>query len=93
VSKAGLISLTKSIARSFGKEGVTAVAIAPGFVQTDMATEFVRNRGLDAAIHDIPIGEMVAPSELADLIAFSLDARLRSFNGAMLDVNGGSYLR
>lgn len=92
-AKAGLISLTKSIARSFGKDGVIATAIAPGFVHTAMATEFIEERGLDAAIHDIPIAEMVTPSELADLIAFLLDPRQRSINGATLDVNGGSFMR
>lgn len=92
-AKAGLIGLTKSIARSFGREGVIAIAIAPGFVHTAMAVEFIEERGLDAAIHDIPIAEMVMPSELADLIAFALDPKQRSINGATLDVNGGSFMR
>ncbi|MCR8546420.1 SDR family oxidoreductase [Salipiger sp. P9] len=92
-SKAGLINLTKSIARNFGKDGVTAVAIAPGFVRTEMAESFVAAHGRAAAVGDIPTGEMVTPEELADLVAFTLRDAQVSLNGATLDVNGGSYLR
>lgn len=92
-SKAGLINLTKSIARNFGKDGVIAIAIAPGFVRTEMAEEFIRQRGREAAVGDIPIGDMVEPSELADLVAFSLLGSQRSLSGATLDMNGASYIR
>nr|WP_320204024.1 SDR family NAD(P)-dependent oxidoreductase [Agrobacterium rosae] len=92
-SKAALVNLTKSIARNFGKDGVVAIAIAPGFVRTEMAEEFIAERGLDAAVGDIPIGEMVEPSELADLIAFCLLGSQKSLSGATLDMNGASYLR
>ncbi|MEM1429756.1 MAG: SDR family NAD(P)-dependent oxidoreductase [Pseudomonadota bacterium] len=92
-SKAGLINLTKSLARSFGKDGIVAIAVAPGFVRTEMAEEFVRAHGAEAAMGDIPIGEMVDPAELADLTAFLLQDDHRSLNGATVDVNGGSYLR
>ncbi|WP_342627231.1 SDR family oxidoreductase [Nguyenibacter vanlangensis] len=92
-SKAGLVNLTKSIARNFGKNGVIAIAIAPGFVRTEMAEEFIKAKGQDAAVSDIPIGEMVEPPELADLIAFCLFSSQRSLSGATLDMNGASYLR
>ncbi|NEI73901.1 SDR family oxidoreductase [Rhizobium lusitanum] len=92
-SKAALINLTKSIARSFGAEGVTAVAIAPGWVRTDMAEDFIAAHGKAAAVADIPIGEMASPSEVAELVAFVLRPSQASLNGATLDVNGGSYIR
>lgn len=92
-SKAALINLTKSIARSFGAEGVTAVAIAPGWVRTDMAEDFIAVHGKAAAVADIPIGEMASPSEVAELVAFVLRPSQASLNGATLDVNGGSYIR
>ncbi|MBB6487739.1 SDR family NAD(P)-dependent oxidoreductase [Rhizobium lusitanum] len=92
-TKAALVNLTKSIARSFGANGVTAVAVAPGWVRTDMAEDFVAKHGKSAAVADIPIGEMAEPSEVAELVAFVLRPTQASLNGATLDVNGGSYIR
>lgn len=48
--------------------------------------------GLDAAVADIPVGEMGAPEEIAELVAFALRPSQRSLNGATLDVNGGGYI-
>ncbi|PWC39813.1 SDR family NAD(P)-dependent oxidoreductase [Azospirillum sp. TSO35-2] len=92
-SKAALLNLTKSIARSFGADGVTAVAIAPGWVRTAMADDVIERFGKDAAVADIPIREMAEPSEVAELVAFVLRPSQRSLNGATLDVNGGSHIR
>ena len=92
-TKAALVNLTKSIARSFGADGVTAIAIAPGWVRTRMAEEFVAKNGKQAAVGEIPIGEMAEPEAVAELVAFALRASQASLNGATLDVNGGSYIR
>jgi len=92
-AKAALINLTKSIARGFAHEGIIAVAIAPGFVRTEMAQKYIDTYGKDAAVSDIPLGEMVEPEEVAELIAFVLQSSQRSLNGATLDINGGSYVR
>ncbi|WP_085726645.1 SDR family NAD(P)-dependent oxidoreductase [Pseudomonas sp. R37(2017)] len=92
-SKAALINLTKSLARSVAGEGVVAVAIAPGWVRTDMAEQFVAQHGEAAAVADIPTGRMASPCEIAELVAFTLRPSQASLNGATLDVNGGSYIR
>lgn len=92
-TKAALLNLTKSIARSFGPEGVVAVAIAPGWVHTEMAEQYIATHGKPAAVAEIPIGEMAAPAEVAELVAFVLRKSQASLNGATLDVNGGSYIR
>ena len=92
-TKAALVNLTKSIARSFGADGVVTLAIAPGWVRTEMAEEFIAKFGKKAAVADIPIGEMAEAAEIAELVAFALRPSQRSLNGATLDVNGGSYIR
>lgn len=92
-SKAALINLTKSLARSVASDGVVAVAIAPGWVRTDMAEQFVAQYGEAAATGDIPVGRMASPAEIAELVAFTLRPSQASLNGATLDVNGGSYIR
>ncbi|MDF3904100.1 SDR family oxidoreductase [Paracoccus sp. AS002] len=92
-SKAALINLTKSIAQSHGHEGVTAVALAPGWVRTEMAEAYVARHGEAAALAGIPIGRMAAPEEIGELAAFAFRPSQASLNGAVLDINGGSYLR
>lgn len=92
-SKAALINMTKSVAQSHGAEGITAVALAPGWVRTEMAEAFIAQHGEAAALAGIPIGRMAAPAEIGELTAFVLRPSQASLNGAVLDVNGGSYLR
>lgn len=92
-SKAGLMNLTRTVARSFGRDGIIAVAIAPGWVRTSMAEEFIANYGAAAALDEIPIGRMAEPDEIGELTAFALRPSQVSLSGAVLDVNGASYLR
>ncbi|MDE3028116.1 MAG: SDR family oxidoreductase [Paracoccaceae bacterium] len=92
-SKAALINLTKSVAQSHGAENITAVALAPGWVRTEMAEAFIAQHGEAAALTGIPIGRMATPDEIGELVAFTLRPSQVSLNGAVLDVNGGSYLR
>ena len=92
-SKAALINLTKSVAQGFGAEGISAVALAPGWVRTEMAEAFIAQHGEAAALAGIPIGRMAEPQEVGELVAFALRPSQASLNGAVLDVNGASYLR
>lgn len=92
-SKAALINLTKSIALSHGHEGVTAVALAPGWVRTEMAEAYIAEHGEAAALAGIPIARMADPQEIGEITAFAFRPSQASLNGAVLDVNGGSYMR
>jgi 3-oxoacyl-[acyl-carrier protein] reductase len=92
-TKAALINLTKSVAQSHGHEGITAVALAPGWVRTEMAEAFIAQHGEAAALAGIPIGRMATSHEVGELTAFLFRPSQASLNGAVLDVNGGSYLR
>ena len=92
-SKAGMVALTRSIARGFAADGVVAYALAPGFVRTEMAENFVRVHGADAATRDIPLGEMVPPEEVANVAVFLASGRARHATGATIDINGASYVR
>jgi 3-oxoacyl-[acyl-carrier protein] reductase len=91
-SKAALVNLTKSIARSCARDGIVAFAVAPGFVATDMAAADLAERG-DAIAGEIPLGSVATPDEVAHVIAFLCTPLARHLNGATLDVNGGSYVR
>ena len=92
-SKAGLVALTRSIARGFAAEGVLAYVIAPGFVRTEMVDDFVAREGVDAVLGEIPLGEIAAPEDVANVAAFLATGRARHATGATLDINGASYVR
>lgn len=91
-SKAALANLTKSIARSCAKEGIVSIAIAPGFIKTDMALPDLEERGAEIAA-EIPLGYVADPEEVAPIVAFFAGGAGDYANGATIDVNGGSYVR
>jgi 3-oxoacyl-[acyl-carrier protein] reductase len=93
-SKAALVNLTKSIARSCGRYGISAVSIAPGFIETDMAAPDLdvpqRRAELEA---EVPLGYIGTAEEVGEVIAFFASERGNYANGATIDLNGGSYVR
>jgi len=91
-SKAGLVALTRSIAKSFGKKGVKAFNIAPGFVRTDMAKAFMSQYGEDHAKGDIALERLTEPKDLAPLITFLASGMADHATGSTFDINAGSYL-
>ena len=92
-SKAGMVAMTKSIARAYAKDGIYALAICPGFTMTGMAEDYLASRGGDKLLADIPLGKVADPEEVAAIAKFcALDAP-PSMTGAVLDVNGASYVR
>jgi NAD(P)-dependent dehydrogenase (short-subunit alcohol dehydrogenase family) len=92
-SKAGMVAMTKTIARAYAKDGILAFAICPGFTMTGMADEYLASRGGDKLLADIPLGRVAMPDEVAEMARWlALDAPA-SMTGAVLDVNGASYVR
>ncbi len=92
-SKAGMVAMTKTIARGYARENVLAFAICPGFTMTGMAEDYLASRGGDKLLADIPLGRVATPEEIAEMIRWcALDAP-PSMTGAVLDANGASYVR
>lgn len=91
-SKAGMIGLTKSIARSFGKIGITAYTIAPGFVNTDMARESIEVYGAEYLTSGLALNEIAPPEEIANLVLLLAEGKLTHATGQTFHVNSGSYL-
>lgn len=92
-SKAGMVAMTKTIARAYASQGVYAFAICPGFTMTAMAEDYLESRGGDKLLADIPLGKVADPQEVAAIAKFcALDAP-PSMTGAILDINGASYVR
>lgn len=92
-SKGGMLAMHKSIARGYGAKGILSFAVAPGFVDTAMAGDYLASRGGEGILRDIPLGRVATPDEVARVIAFcALDAP-PSMTGATIDANGASYVR
>lgn len=92
-SKAGMVAMTKTIARAYAAQGIFAFAVCPGFTMTGMAEDYLASRGGDRLLADIPLGRVADPAEVAEIAAFcALDAP-PSMTGAVIDVNGASYVR
>ncbi|MFY0688340.1 MAG: SDR family oxidoreductase [Cyclobacteriaceae bacterium] len=91
-AKAGMVSLTRSIARSFGKQGIKAFNIAPGFVRTDMAQEFIAQYGEEHAKGDLSLERLTEPKDIAPLITFIASGMADHATGSTFDVNAGSYM-
>ncbi len=92
-SKGGMVAMTKSIARGFAAQQIYAFAICPGFTMTGMAEDYLASRGGDKLLADIPLGRVAMPDEVATLVRFCALEAPPSMTGAVLDINGASYVR
>ena len=92
-SKAGMVAMTKTIARGYAAQDILAFAICPGFTMTGMAEEYLSSRGGDKLLADIPLGRVAAPGEVAEVARFLALEAPASMTGSVIDVNGASYVR
>lgn len=87
-TKAGVISLTKNMARNYGAAGVRANSVAPGAVDSFM-TEHIDAGGRAAIVEQIPVARFSSPAEVAAVVDFLASDGASYINGAVIDVNGG----
>ena len=92
-SKAGLNSLSQSLAKALAADNISVFAVAPGFTETDMGLNSITEEEKEKLIQESPFKRMAKPEEVAQaIIHFAQDGSEYS-SGAILDVNGASYLR
>jgi NAD(P)-dependent dehydrogenase (short-subunit alcohol dehydrogenase family) len=92
-AKAGLVAMTRTIARHYGRQGVTAFAIAPGYVDTSFNRAFAEEFGVEVAAAQTGLGEVAQPQDVANVVAFLCSGLARHATGTTTDVNGASYVR
>ncbi len=90
-SKAGMIGLTKSLAKELGSRNITVNAVAPGFVETDM-TEGLSAEMKQKMLEQTPLKRMGTPEDIASAIKFLVSDDASFITGHVLDVNGGIYM-
>jgi 3-oxoacyl-[acyl-carrier protein] reductase len=91
-SKAALIAFGQSLARALGPHRIAVTTIAPGWTETDMATERLAERG-DEVRAESPLGRVATPEEVARAILYLASPQAELASGAVLDFNGASHLR
>jgi 3-oxoacyl-[acyl-carrier protein] reductase len=90
-AKAGIIGLTKTVAKELARSNVNCNAVAPGLIETDMmkqAPEDVKQK----AMAEIVLGRMGAPEEVASVVTFLCTERARHITGEVIKVDGGQYI-
>jgi NAD(P)-dependent dehydrogenase (short-subunit alcohol dehydrogenase family) len=92
-SKAGLVAFGQSLARALGPAGISVTAVAPGFTETDMATEALAGEQGQRRREESPIGRIATPQDIAAAVLFLASPQAELASGTVLDVNGASHLR
>jgi 3-oxoacyl-[acyl-carrier protein] reductase len=90
-SKAGLIGLTKTIAREYANRGVTSNAVAPGFIDTAM-TQALSETVRAELSKQIPLGRLGSPADVANAVRFLASPAATYITGQVIHVNGGMYM-
>jgi len=92
-SKAGLNAMSQSLAQKLAKYNIFIGVVAPGFVETDMTSEILSGPNGDEIRSQSPIGRVAKPEEVAQAVLFLAAEGSEYMTGAIIDVNGASYLR
>jgi NAD(P)-dependent dehydrogenase (short-subunit alcohol dehydrogenase family) len=92
-SKAGLIAFGQSLARALGERRISVTAVAPGFVETDMAAVELAGESGRRRRAESPLGRVARPEEIAAAVHYLASPEAEMASGTVLDVNGASYLR
>lgn len=90
-SKAGMIGLTKTVAKELGSRGITVNAVAPGFIETDM-TAVLPEKAREAMLSIIPLQRAGTPQDVAEAITFLASDNAAYITGQVIHVTGGMYM-
>lgn len=91
-AKAGVLGLTRHLAREWARDGITVNAISPGIVDTPMVRGSIDDERMTQVLASIPLGRLAEPSEVAALIAFLASDEAAYITGANVDIHGGELI-
>ena len=92
-AKGGMVAMSRSIARAYGKNNIKSFVVAPGFVRTGMAEEFIEQYGESIVMDDLALNELTEPEHIAPTVIFLASGLMDHATGCTIDINAGSYVR
>ncbi len=92
-SKAGVVALSKSIARGFGSDNITCFTLAPGWVKTDMTKESIDKYGEHHILEGIALNRLTEPKDIAPIVILLASGLADHATGTTIDINAASYVR
>jgi 3-oxoacyl-[acyl-carrier protein] reductase len=92
-SKGGMVSLSRSIARSFGMDNIKSFVIAPGYVRTRMTQDYLDAHEGHVIEHELSLKELTKTTDIAPVVAFIASGMMDHATGCTIDINAGSYMR
>ncbi len=90
-SKAGIIGLTKGVAKELASRGITANVVAPGYIETDMTAD-LPDKAKEAMVNQIPLGRAGTPEDIAAAVVFLASDQAAYITGQVIHVSGGMYM-
>ena len=91
-SKGGVVALSKTIARGYGKEGIVSFVIAPGWIESDMTRKYIAKHGAENIINELALNSITKPAELAPIVTLLSSGLADHATGTTIHVNAGSYM-
>jgi len=92
-SKGGMVALSRTIARTYGKYNIKSFVVAPGFVRTPVVDEYIKKHGSDSVMKDLALAELTTPEDVAPTVVFLASGLMDHATGCTVDINAGSYVR
>ncbi len=92
-SKGGMVALSRTIARAYGKHNVKSFVVAPGFVRTPIVDEYFKAHGSESVMAELALKELTTPDDVAPTVAFLASGLMDHATGCTIDINAASYVR
>lgn len=92
-SKGGMVALSKTIARAYGKYNIKSFVVAPGFVRTPIIDEYIREHGAEKIMKELSLKELTRPEDVAPTVVFLASGQMDHATGCSIDINAASYVR
>ncbi len=92
-AKGGMVTLSRTIAREYGKNNIKCFVVAPGFVKTRMIDNYIKRFGTRELIDKLALSQLTTPEDVAPAVLFLASGLMDHATGCTIDINAGSYIR